>query len=678
MEFRHSVELPLNPAAGSVKPHGDNPIRRPDEDTLGRASAARSFANQVLGLDASEGVVVGVVGPWGSGKTSFVNLTRDELERAGLPVLEFNPWMFSGAQQLVESFFIELTAPVVGSWIERLRIAVSLLGKSMERRKEGVGARRAKLGKALAKLDRPILVFVDDIDRLSTPEIRDIFKLVRLTASFPNLIYIVAFDRLRVEHALGEEGVPGRDYLEKILQIAFDLPAVPNQVLIRQMLSEVDRALAGIENRGPFDEQAWTDILTEIIAPLIRNMRDARRYVAALKGTVVALNGQVELADVLALEAVRVFLPDVFAQLHGAVSGLTTTSDSISSARRDSPELKAKVDNLIEAGKMNAALVRAIVSRLFPVAMRHLGGSHYTDDWQKSWLAKRRVANEHILRFYLERVVGEGLRNFADAEQAWAYFNDRSALDGHLRSLDKERLQDVIASLEGYEDQFGPECVVPATIVLLNLLPYLPKRQKGMFELDTRFVVGRVTYRLLRSLTDPAAVEAAVRQILPELSSLSSKLALITQVGHRENAGHKLVSENAAAEVEKCWRNDVRTSSVAQLIQERDLVRVLLLTKRETDPSLGPLMMDSSPELTLALLRSARGEVLSHTLGNRAVRRYPRLEWDALIELYGGEPTLRERIEALRTTHPDGIGDLLELADKYLSGWRPNRNDYSE
>jgi hypothetical protein len=32
---------------------------------------------------------------------------------------------------------------------------------------------------------------------------------------------------------------------------------------------------------------------------------------------------------------------------------------------------------------------------------------------------------------------------------------------------------------------------------------------------------------------------------------------------------------------------------------------------------------------------------------------------------------LRQRIEALKATAPDDIGDLLELAGKYLSGWRP-------
>lgn len=88
-----------------------------------------------------------------------------------MPILEFNPWMFSGAEQLVESFFIELGAqlritpdladlgkkladygeafsgmgwiPVVGTWFERARVVAKVFGKALERRKEGVGARRA-------------------------------------------------------------------------------------------------------------------------------------------------------------------------------------------------------------------------------------------------------------------------------------------------------------------------------------------------------------------------------------------------------------------------------------------------------------------------------------------------------------------------------------------------------
>jgi len=678
-----------------VTVRSDNPIRSPEDDALGRAPAARSFAHQILGLDASEGVVVGVLGPWGSGKTSFVNLARHELDQSDVTIIEFNPWMFSGAEQLVESFFVELAAqlrirpgladvgrdladygdtfsgigwlPFVGPWIERGRGAMKTIGKILEHRKEGTGDRRSKLEKALASLDKPILVLIDDVDRLTTPEIRHVFKLVRLTASFPNMIYIMAFDRKRVEQALAELGVPGRAYLEKILQIAIDLPAIPIEVLSRQVRSVVNDALAGIENPGPFDGQVWPDLFAEIVQPLIRNMRDVRRYAAAVRGTVTALDGQIALADVLALEAVRVFLPDVFGRLHGALEGLTATSDF----RGDPPPLKEQIDSLIAASPAHADVVRAMVNRLFPAGQRHTGGSQFGNDWESKWLKDRRIAHEEILRLYLERIVGEGLKAFTDAEHAWSCFTDRDALDGFLRSLNRDRLQDVIASLESYQGHFGPLHVVPGTIVLLNLQPDIPKRERGMLEIASRFTVARVTFRLLRSLQDPAAVESAVRQILPEVTTLSSKLELILQVGHREGAGHKFVSESAAEEFETSWRDEVRDCSPLHLVKEWDLVRVLYVTKREANSSESLLKIDSSPELTLAVLRNSRSEVMRQSLGSRAVQRSPCLAWDVLVELYGDEATLRERIESLKATKPEGADDLLALVDKYLSGWRP-------
>ncbi len=247
---------------------GDNPISTVTDDKLGRAPAATAFGDQILSLDPREGVVVGVLGPWGSGKTSFVNLARLELKKAGVDPLDFNPWMFSGAEQLVDAFFTELSSqlklrpgfaevgkdfeeygemfsgmgwlPLVGPWIERARAVGKVLSTIMQHRKEGIGQRREKLRKALTQLDKPIVVVLDDIDRLSTSEIRDVFKLIRLTASFPQIIYVVAFDRLRVEDALSEQKLPGRDYLEKILQLAIDLPAVPDLVFRLEILATMD------------------------------------------------------------------------------------------------------------------------------------------------------------------------------------------------------------------------------------------------------------------------------------------------------------------------------------------------------------------------------------------------------------------------------------------------------
>jgi predicted KAP-like P-loop ATPase len=685
-----------------VRISADNPITKLEEDALGRIKPASSFAKQVLALDPSEGVVVGVLGPWGAGKTSFVNLSQAFLKKSGVTVLEFNPWMFSGADQLVQFFFIELAAqlklrpglaeigelvedygdtfsglgwlPVIGPWIERGRVVTDIFAKILQRKKEGVRASQNKLREALKKIDKPIVVVLDDIDRLSTPEIRDVFKLVRLTANFPNIIYLLAFDRYRVEQALGEQGIPGRDYLEKILQIGIDLPAVPDQVLNSQIFKAIDSALEDIENPGRFDSEVWSDVFMEVIQPLIRNMRDVRRYAAAIHGTVRDLEGQVALVDVLALEAIRVFLPDVFHSMHASIEGLTTTTNGYG-YRDELPRLKEQIENLVSAGGERAECVRSLISRLFPGGTRHLGGSHYGGDWKNRWLRERRVAHEDVLRYYLERVVGEQLQAFSYAENAWAKIKDKTAFESYLQSLPIERLQDVISSLEAYEDEFGAEHVVPAAIVLLNLLPLLPDRRRGMFDLDTRMVVGRVVYRLVRALKEPDAVEIAVKEILPQIQSLSSKEKLISIVGYRNNAGHKLVSEAAAIILETEWRAEVRAASPQQLADEAGLLWMIWRARKEAKSEELELVVPDTPAVTYALLKSARSETQSQSMGSRAVRRQPQIAWDILVELYGSEDILRTRIEQLKASPPGEIGDLFELAEKYLAGWRPKEFD---
>jgi hypothetical protein len=207
---------------------GDNPIHEENQDSLGRARAAKSFAAHLLALDVREGAVVGVLGPWGSGKTSFINLARRHLEAHGLPVIDFNPWMFSGTEHLVDAFFVELSAQL------RLRASLADIGDNLQR-----------YGEFFA----------------------------------------------------GTGWIP------------------------------IDAAVSAHANHGSFDEGRWLDVFSEIVRPLIRNMRDVRRYAAAVHGTVGALEGQIELVDVLALEAVRTFLPDTFRALHGAVEALTRSSD---------------------------------------------------------------------------------------------------------------------------------------------------------------------------------------------------------------------------------------------------------------------------------------------------------------------------------------------------------------
>ena len=463
----------------------DQPIIHPEQDTLGRLNAAKNFAQMVLALDSTQGVVVGVLGPWGFGKTSFLNLARSQIDGSKIHILEFNPWMFSGADQLVERFFAELSTQVkiypgiaqIGGLLKdyggalngRVASSMKILGLIIERRKRAsggaVGELRSKIRKALEKIDEPIIVILDDIDRLTTAEIKSVFKLVRLTANFPNIIYVMAFDREHVEKALDEQGLEGRSYLDKILQVAIDLPAIPDQTLSGQLLDALNDVIADIESPLHLGNEAWDDIFFEIIRPLILNLRNVRRYAATVHGALTALNGQVAIADVLALEAVRLFLPNVFAKLHGAVNSLTNTDNDTNLGIGNSGQFKLQIDDLVKTDESQySSIIKSMIHRLFPAAQRHIGERHYDSDWRKEWIRKRRVAHVDVLRCYLERLMGDGLLAFTDAEIAFIHMKDTNEFEAHLRLLDKSHLKDVIESLMTLEDQFNPEHVVPGIV----------------------------------------------------------------------------------------------------------------------------------------------------------------------------------------------------------------------
>ena len=48
------------------------------------------------------------MGEWGCGKTSLLNLTKLHLKDNDIKIMDFNPWMYSSYNQLVEQFFDEL------------------------------------------------------------------------------------------------------------------------------------------------------------------------------------------------------------------------------------------------------------------------------------------------------------------------------------------------------------------------------------------------------------------------------------------------------------------------------------------------------------------------------------------------------------------------------------------
>lgn len=244
------------------QPHNDKPISEPAEDRFGIDPFARALASSIRKLASPEGTVVALNGPWGSGKSSAVNLIlyhlKDSIDAQQLVAVNFACWWFRGEEKLALAFFLELYSglgPTLGKRFKkalpklgaRLLKAGSVVGPGIDlaggagagtvvsgamnwvaglvRPADSVEKLHAELAATLAEQKKRFLIVIDDIDRLAPDEALLIFRLVKSVGRLPNVVYLLVFDR-KLAEAIVTERYPaeGPHYLEKIIQAGFDIP----------------------------------------------------------------------------------------------------------------------------------------------------------------------------------------------------------------------------------------------------------------------------------------------------------------------------------------------------------------------------------------------------------------------------------------------------------------------
>src|SRR5690606_24517678 len=244
-------------------------------------------AGVLRGLPKGTGLVVGIHGPWGDGKTTVLNMLRADLEAMGNTVVRsFNPWRLSDEDSMLRGFVFMLAEAIgeslssrferakagAGKWVKRCRWLtrpagwfsktagsiddvlakfgeIALSGDTV-----GLDDLRSRIDSLLKDTDKRIVVLVDDIDRLDKHETHTLFRLVKACADFPNVCYVLAFDDVAVAKSLGErygagDEASGRAFLEKIIQLPLKLPMAMKEDLRALCFQQVDQAIsaAGIE-----------------------------------------------------------------------------------------------------------------------------------------------------------------------------------------------------------------------------------------------------------------------------------------------------------------------------------------------------------------------------------------------------------------------------------------------
>lgn len=218
----------------------DEEIDSAEDDQLATREQAEAFADTVLASDAHQGLIFGLEGPWGVGKTSFINLAQQKWETADNRVIvcRFEPLRFASERDLTDRLIQNLSAAIrrkvyapefgpAASRYSRLlkgKADFSFLGfrLALEPSKDTFDELLEDIDQVLKKIDRRVIVVVDDLDRLDPQTINNVLFATRRTFSLSQAAYVLCYDT-EVLAGNSDDGEKAREFLEKFVTVKLSL-----------------------------------------------------------------------------------------------------------------------------------------------------------------------------------------------------------------------------------------------------------------------------------------------------------------------------------------------------------------------------------------------------------------------------------------------------------------------
>lgn len=262
-----------------------NPIKHGSEDLLDRSGIADGVSRLICNDNQKECCTIGILGPWGCGKSSIINMIRENVEknRKDVVFIDFSPIDYQSTAEDIARIFFEVL--IVGlkrhkrslSFLGYKRDMKKIAGKSIETAarvffspkdvnpiianiKELSGAIfdpanhdpvdivRDKISILLTKSKIKLAIVIDDLDRLMPGEAAQILKLIRITACFDNVYYILGYDEIILSKQIDKfSGYDGHGYLEKFIQVPVHLPEINSDLLQRILFNHISIILTSYQ-----------------------------------------------------------------------------------------------------------------------------------------------------------------------------------------------------------------------------------------------------------------------------------------------------------------------------------------------------------------------------------------------------------------------------------------------
>lgn len=361
----------------------DSAITNQNEDFFGYQKMVDSLLADLYDTDVeNEAFSVGIAGKWGVGKSSFINLLRNSIPKKGGLIVDLYPRSSMNLSAISLDFFNSLSSTLkdyhTGSWhivdkyVKSLRCiegkgwfnktidAIEVFAKTDE---------KERLQNVITEIGRKIFVIIDDLDRLTAPEILEVLKIIDRNGSFKNVIFVVAYDKGYVNAVLRKYlGYEGSEmFTDKYFNFEYSLPA-HNFYMERQYVANYIRNKITV-NEG--DAVTKADLLTvwnrigDSVVRYLGLMRDVKRFVNILMSRLASVKDNVNIEDFILITLLRYKDLDLYYKL--------STADMLIGGNQfleGDPELLYLKDTTIpeiNARHFGWQYASNILQRLFPI-----------------------------------------------------------------------------------------------------------------------------------------------------------------------------------------------------------------------------------------------------------------------------------------------------------------------
>lgn len=277
--------------------------RKTVADTIVKAIRVDAKNNENI----HDSYVINIDGMYGAGKSSLMKYIKHDILGKDDVVIDFFPWRYPSREKLIENFFTILSSALSRYFGSNI---ANLLNRYVSAIIRDYGAYRGiaktvdelvhtshdsnklfvEIREKLTALQKPIFIFLDDVDRLKSNEIWAVCYLIRDMANFPYLYFIIASDMEYVERSLGEV-LSNKDeanmYLKKIINLNIPLPQANDADVYKQLEEGIKAALSEKEidtkEIVKIVESIKKSSTTKHIKNAFSDYREVKRFLSSLR-----------------------------------------------------------------------------------------------------------------------------------------------------------------------------------------------------------------------------------------------------------------------------------------------------------------------------------------------------------------------------------------------------------